>query len=67
MEVPRKDFFDLYVVRDFYEIVANQTNIHAEYLQRKSGTTDTNWEGTNMDKIRAYMGWSIYLKLMIIS
>jgi hypothetical protein len=36
-----KDFFDLYVSRDFCELVAIQTNIPAEYLQRKSGTTDT--------------------------
>jgi hypothetical protein len=28
----KKDFFDLYVGRDFCEHVANQTNIHAEYL-----------------------------------
>jgi hypothetical protein len=51
-----KDFFDLYVGRDFCELVANQTNIHAEYLQRKPGTTDTNWENINVDEIGAYIG-----------
>jgi hypothetical protein len=51
-----KDFFDLYVGRDFCELVENHTNFHAEYLQRKSGTTDTNWKDTNVDEIRAYMG-----------
>jgi hypothetical protein len=68
-----KDFFNSCVGRDFCELVADQTNIHAEYIQRKSGTTDANWEDTNVDEIRAYMGvliymgWSIYLKLMISS
>jgi hypothetical protein len=81
MEAPRKIFFYLYVGRDFCELVADQTNIHAKYIQRKSGTTDTNcsrpqkylcqiqrksgttdtnWEDTNVDEIRAYMGFLIY-------
>jgi hypothetical protein len=55
MEAPRK-IFSIYVGRDFCELVGNQTNNHAEYLQRKSGTTDTNWENTNVDEIRAYIG-----------
>jgi hypothetical protein len=59
-----KDFFDLYVSRDFCELVADQTNIHAEYLQRKSGTTDADWEDTNVDEIRAYMGVLIYVGLV---
>jgi hypothetical protein len=59
-----KDFFDLYVGTDFCELVANQTNIHAEYLQRKSGTTDTNWDDANVDEIRAYMGVLIYMGLV---
>jgi hypothetical protein len=44
-----KDFFDLHVSRVFCELVADGTNIHAKYLQRKSDTTDTNWEDTNVD------------------
>jgi hypothetical protein len=59
-----KDCFDLYVGRDFCELVAKQTNIHAEYLQRKPGTTDTHWEDTNVDDIRAYMGVLIYMGLV---
>jgi hypothetical protein len=51
LEAPRKIFFYLYVGRDFCELVADQTNIHAEYLQRKSGTTDANWEDTNVDEM----------------
>jgi hypothetical protein len=53
-----------YVSRDFCELVADHKNIHAEYLQRKSGTTDTNWEDTNVDEIRAYMGVLIYMGLV---
>ena len=35
-----KDFFELFVDREFFELVANQTNIHAKYLQKKSGKND---------------------------
>jgi hypothetical protein len=59
-----KDSFDLYVGRDFCELVANQTNIHAEYIQRKSGGTDTNCEDTNVDEIRVYVGVLIYMGLV---
>jgi hypothetical protein len=67
MEAPRKIFFNLYVGRDFCELVPDQTNIHAEYLQRKSGTTDTTWEDTNVDERRAYMGVLIYMGLVGLS
>ena len=38
----KKKMFSLFVDRDFYEIATEQSNAHAENLQRNSGTNDIN-------------------------
>jgi hypothetical protein len=47
----------------FYNKVAEETNKYAASSQRKAGTVD-NWEDTNAEEIRAYVGILIYIGLV---
>jgi hypothetical protein len=43
----KKGYFNLFVERSFFEMVANETNKYAAFSQRKSGVNDSNWKETN--------------------
>ena len=47
-----KDFFELFVINDFYNKVAEETNNYAALSQRKAGTVDNNWEDINAEETK---------------
>jgi hypothetical protein len=49
------------VTNAFYNKVAEETNKYAALSQRKAGTVDNNWEGTNAEEIQAYNEILIYM------
>jgi len=59
-----KDYFELFVTNDFCNKFAEETNKYAALSQRKSVTVDNNWEDTNAEDIRAYIGIMIYMGLV---
>ena len=58
------DFFEIFVTNDFCNKFGEETHKYAASSQRKSGTVDNNWEDTNAEDIRAYIGILIYMGLL---
>ena len=57
------DFFSLLFEPEFFEIMAEQTNLYATQRQLQAGVNDRNWVPTNAQELRAYFAINILMGL----
>lgn len=57
------DFFSLLFEPNFFDVMAEQTNLYASQRQRRAGINDSSWTPTDAQEVRAFVAINILMGL----